>query len=221
MELLFLRFAVLIMSVVIHEVCHGIAALMLGDSTAKMMGRLTLNPVKHVDLFGFVILPLITFLAWGFPMGAAKPVPYNPYNLRNQTYGSAIVGAAGPGANFFVAVVFGFALRFMPEYLVQNVPPLSVAFSTIVFLNLLLGVFNLLPVPPLDGSKVFVVLLPDQVRRELAHMGRQIQFLFARYWVVVIFFFIFFGPQILRPLFDLVFAIVSPLYSFLVGASLQ
>jgi len=220
MELLVVQFAVLIMSVVIHEVCHGFAALLLGDQTAKMMGRLTLNPLKHIDLFGFVILPLITLIAWGFPIGAAKPVPYNPHNLRNQKYGSAIVGAAGPGANFLVAAIFGFALRFMPSGALEQFPGIAISFSIIVFLNLLLGVFNLLPVPPLDGSKVFVIFLPQSIQRELSQFGRQVQFFLSRYWIFVLFFFIFFGPQILRPIFRLVFAIVNPLYSFFGGVPL-
>lgn len=208
------------MSVVIHEVCHGFAALMLGDPTAKMMGRLTLNPLKHIDLFGFVILPLITFIAWGFPIGAAKPVPYNPHNLRNQKYGSAIVGVAGPGANFLIATVFGLALRFMPSGVVEGFPGIIFAFSIIVFLNLLLGVFNLLPIPPLDGSKVFVIFLPYSIQRELSHFGRQVQVFLARYWLFVIFFLIFLGPYILKPIFSLIFALVQPIYSFFGGAPL-
>src|SRR3990167_5871308 len=105
--------AVLIFSVVVHEVSHGYAYLALGDRTAKYAGRLTLNPVSHFDLFGSFLLPLFTYFTTGFIFGWAKPVPYNPYNLRNQKWGPAIVGAAGPLSNIFLAVFFGIVLRIM------------------------------------------------------------------------------------------------------------
>jgi Zn-dependent protease len=102
---------IFIYAVIIHEVSHGLAALWLGDPTAKYMGRLTLNPVNHIDPIGSVLVPLVTYLAGGFIFGWAKPVPYNPYNLRDQKYGPALVGVAGPLSNLLMALIFGFFLR--------------------------------------------------------------------------------------------------------------
>ena len=104
--------AVLIMSIVIHEVSHGYAAYALGDPTAKYADRLTLNPFKHLDMTGSVIVPFITYMMGGFIFGWAKPVPYNPYNLKNQKWGPAIVGVAGPLSNFVTAAFFGTIIRF-------------------------------------------------------------------------------------------------------------
>src|SRR3989344_1145312 len=162
------QIVVLIFSVVIHEVSHGFAALSLGDRTAEDAGRLTLNPLKHLDPFGSVLLPLFTLFLGGFVFGWAKPVPYNPYNLKNQKWGPALVGAAGPAANIGLALVFGLLLRFLPGFS-ESIPStflfnfLSVA-STITLLNLVLAVFNLVPIPPLDGSKVLFSVLPYQWR---------------------------------------------------------
>lgn len=155
---------ILIMSAVVHEVSHGFAALWLGDPTAKYMGRLTLNPISHLDPFGSVILPLLLvitqspfFIAW------AKPVPYNPYNLRDQKYGPAIVGVAGPLSNIIIAVIFGFALKLL--LITGNVSPDLGSFTFIVFyyvilINLMLAFFNMIPFPPLDGSKLLFALFP-------------------------------------------------------------
>ena len=107
-----IKIIVLIFSVVIHEVSHGYAALALGDKTAQYSGRLTLNPIKHIDLFGSILLPALTAMLGGPVFGWAKPVPYNPYNLKNQKWGPAIVGAAGPAANLLLAVIFGLFIRF-------------------------------------------------------------------------------------------------------------
>ena len=149
---------VLLLSIAIHEVAHGSVALYLGDPTAKYAGRLTINPLKHLDLFGSILVPL--FLWWsGLPMFAwAKPVPINPYNFRDQKWGSLKVSIAGPAANFLIAVFFGFSLRFFSEYL--SVAILSL-FSIIVIYNFLLGIFNLIPIPPLDGHHVLFALLPE------------------------------------------------------------
>lgn len=172
------QIAVLIFSVVIHEVSHGYAALALGDKTAQYAGRLTLNPVKHLDPLGSVLLPLMLAILGGPVFGWAKPVPYNPYNLRNQKWGPAIVGAAGPASNIALAVVFGLAMRFLPDIASPAAAPVIINFlsiaSTIVFLNLVLALFNLIPIPPLDGSKVLFALLPYQwygVQRFLEQYG--------------------------------------------------
>ncbi len=148
------QIVILIFSVVVHEVAHGYAAYLLGDHTAKYQGRLTLNPLKHLDPFGSVVLPLILYISnAGFMIGWAKPVPFNPYNLKNQRWGEAIVAAAGPFSNILIAVVFGFLLRlaiisgFADEHIIRIT-------SYVVLINLVLAVFNLIPIPPLDGSKI-------------------------------------------------------------------
>jgi len=141
--------AILIMSVVIHEVAHGYAALWLGDVTAKYAGRLTLNPIKHIDPLGSVILPFImALLPGGFIFGWAKPVPYNPYNLKNQRWGELIVAAAGPISNIIIAIFFSILIRFSP---VIGLPYSFIEISiVVVFINLILAFFNLMPIPPLE-----------------------------------------------------------------------
>lgn len=163
------QIAILVMSVVIHEVSHGIAAYMQGDKTAQYAGRLTLNPIAHLDPFGSVILPLLLVITRSpFLIGWAKPVPYNPYNLRNQKWGPALVGAAGPASNMLVAIVFGMFLRAGAAGSLGMFPQaqlgafLNIA-TMIVYMNILLAVFNLVPIPPLDGSKVLFALFPSQL----------------------------------------------------------
>src|SRR3989344_5222539 len=113
----------LLYSVVIHEVSHGAVAYSLGDPTAKNLGRLTLNPIKHLDMFGSVFLPLISFMLGGFIFGYAKPVPYNPENLRDRKYGPAKVALAGPASNIALAVLFGLTLRFLPDVFSSSLVP--------------------------------------------------------------------------------------------------
>jgi len=159
MEYLFF-IIILIISIIIHEVSHGAAANFLGDPTAKYAGRLTLNPIKHIDPMGSIFLPLILILA-NSPIlfGWAKPVPINPYNFRDQKYGQAKSALAGPAANLTIALIFGLALRFLPGLIVST--GIAPMFSYIVYINLLLAVFNLLPLPPLDGSHVLFSFLPS------------------------------------------------------------
>ena len=153
---------ILIMSVVIHEVSHGFMAEYFGDKTARYAGRLTLNPLKHLDLFGSIILPVVLIISHSpFLFGWAKPVPYNPNNLSNRRWGTMAVACAGVLANFSIAVIFGIIIRL--TFLMQYALPESFYFitSTIVIVNLALGVFNLVPIPPLDGSKILFSFLPE------------------------------------------------------------
>lgn len=150
---------ILILSVIIHEISHGYAALSQGDETAKYAGRLTLNPLPHIDIIGSIILPLIMIVGTSGAMvfGWAKPVPYNPYNLRNKRWGELFVAAAGPLSNFLLAFIFGLVIRFSEALqLSQSVIELS---FVIVIVNIVLAVFNLVPIPPLDGSKILFSLL--------------------------------------------------------------
>lgn len=150
--------AVIIMSAVVHEVMHGVAADKLGDPTARLMGRLTLNPLAHIEWFGSVILPAILALSNSpFLFGWAKPVPYNPYNLGGGRFGEAIVAAAGPLSNLVLALIFALVIR------LGVAPGLESIFFIIVVVNVMLFLFNLIPIPPLDGSKVVASILPRSV----------------------------------------------------------
>jgi len=148
---------ILLLSIIIHEVAHGAVANQLGDSTAKYAGRLTLNPIRHLDPVGSVFVPLILIIS-GSPylFGWAKPVPVNPYNLRNPKKDMVKIAIAGPGVNFAFALFFAILIRLLS--LPEN---LLIIFSIIIFINILLGIFNLMPVPPLDGSKLLFFLFPS------------------------------------------------------------
>lgn len=149
---------VLILSAIIHEYMHGWMANELGDSTAKDAGRLTLNPISHIDPWGSILLPVLLFFGTGgaFVFGYAKPVPYNPFRLGDIKYGPVKVAAAGPLSNFVMAVLFGLILRFVP---LGNLTLISLL-QIIVQINLVLMVINLLPIPPLDGSRIIFPFLP-------------------------------------------------------------
>jgi len=187
---LILLIIVLIMSAIVHEVSHGVAALWLGDPTAKYAGRLTLNPLKHLDPWGSFLMPVFLLLLSGgrFFFAAAKPVPYNPYNLRDQKYGPALVGAAGPLSNIIIALVFGIFLRiFMVSGLVptgdavtlignifsgnsllgSGLSGIAILSIMIIYINILLAFFNLVPIPPLDGSKLLFAVLPIREETKL------------------------------------------------------
>ncbi len=188
--------AVLILSVVIHEVSHGYAAYALGDPTAKNMGRLTFNPIKHLDLWGSIIVPLmLIILNAGIILGWAKPVPYNPYNLRDQKWGSAKVAIAGPLANIAIAIIFALALRLIPAGLLSAVA--IQALGLIVYINILLALFNLVPIPPLDGSKILASFLPYRAERGLAML--------EPYGIIIVLLFLFMFARPLFRLIDLVF----------------
>ena len=152
---------ILLFSVILHEIAHGYVALSLGDPTAKNAGRLTLNPIPHIDPVGSLLMPFLLILFHSpFLFGWAKPVPINSYNLRDQKYGSAKVSFAGPAANFGIAIVFGLLLRFFSAPLVAVSPDVLLFFRSIVELNLILGIFNLVPIPTLDGSNILFDFLP-------------------------------------------------------------
>lgn len=148
---------ILIFSVIIHEVSHGYMAYVLGDYTAKDSNRLSLNPLNHIDPIGSVFLPISLAIMHLPVFGWAKPVPINPFNFRDSKYGSAKVAMAGPGANLIFALIFGLLLRFLPL-----TPGLGVAFSIAVLINLMLAIFNLIPIPPLDGHHILFTFLPER-----------------------------------------------------------
>jgi Zn-dependent protease len=182
--------AILIMSVVIHEISHGFVAEYFGDPTARNAGRLTLNPLRHLDLFGSIILPILMFFSTGFVFGWAKPVPYNPYNLSNRKWGTIAVSAAGILANLFVAVVFGLFIRFTLD---MDLPaPFYVITSSIVITNIALALFNLVPIPPLDGSKILFSLLPASMYSFVS--------ILEQYSFLILLVFVFYFSEFLYPL---------------------
>ena len=177
---------VIILSAIIHEYAHGWMANQLGDPTARLAGRLTLNPLVHLDLFGSVIMPLV-LIPTGLLFAYAKPVPYNPYNLRDQKWGPVWVAIAGPLSNLALAFFFGLALQFMPSASLM-IPFLYI----IVYANVLLAVFNMVPIPPLDGSKILLAVLPDS--------AYQVRAVLEKYGFVFLILFIFVGFEYLRPI---------------------
>ncbi len=187
----------MILSVIIHEIAHGAAAFHLGDPTAKMMGRLSLNPIKHLDPVGSIMVPLFSLVLTGWVIGWAKPVPVNPANFKDQKYGNAKVSLAGPGVNIGIAVLFGLLLRFTGGF---GNPGLQLMFSYIVFINLILAIFNLMPIPPLDGSHILFTFLPDSMN--------SLKVTLQRYGFFILIFFIFFFLQFLFPLITSIFRLI-------------
>ena len=164
LEFALIALVILVFSAVFHEVAHGWVADRLGDPTARLLGRLTLNPIPHIDPLMSVLLPLVLILS-GSPIifGAAKPVPVDPFNLRDGRRDMALVSLAGPITNFLIAAIAAFLLKFVIISL--GSPFLSEFVFRVVQLNLLLGIFNLIPIPPLDGSKVFALFLPEDMAK--------------------------------------------------------
>lgn len=195
------------MSIVIHEVAHGYSAYLLGDDTARLSGRLTLNPLKHLDLFGSVLLPLLLIVTKaGFIIGWAKPVPYNPNNLKKGRMGDFIVSIAGILANISIAVIFGLLMRYgtvfgLPVYDPLNIHPFYEISSIIVLTNLVLALFNIIPIPPLDGSKVLFSLLPVSFRH--------IENFLEQWGIFLLLFFIIFIWNAVSPLILNVFSLLT------------
>ncbi len=164
----------ILFAVVVHETAHGWMAYKLGDMTAKKMGRVTLNPIPHIDLIGTIILPLALIISQaGFLFGWAKPVPFNPFNFHqhvNRRIGTVYVALAGPVSNFMFAFVFAFCLAFSIRFLEISI--VNDFFAYAILINGLLGVFNLIPIPPLDGSKILMGLLPPKFDQYLIKFER-------------------------------------------------
>jgi len=209
MSVIILSIIILIFSIIVHEYGHAWMANRLGDSTAKDLGRLTLNPIPHIDLFGSILLPLFFVLSGsGFLLAWAKPVPYNPNRIRDKKYGDLKVAIAGPGSNIIIAIIFGLLARFLPitseiklsllsSYLsgdnnlinslisgnlLNTIFLMAIIFC---FLNLLLAIFNLIPVPPLDGSKILINFLPERARYKMLSI--------EKYGMFIILFLLMFG----------------------------
>jgi len=209
----------IIFAIVLHEVAHGWVADKLGDHTARDMGRLTLNPLSHIDLFGTILMPLLLFWATNGRMvfGYAKPVPINPYNFKDPKKGMALSSLAGPGINLVMAISFAVILRLVLPAIAQISPrdawnwfgpPLVLMCQSGVIINVVLGVLNMIPIPPLDGSRVVYWLLPDKQ----AALYYQLE----RYGFVILMMLLAFNilGKIIGPLID-------PLLSILLGPYYQ
>lgn len=195
-----------IFGITLHEAAHGYAAYRFGDDTAYRMGRLSLNPLRHIDPFGTILMPLLLYFAGGVLFGYAKPVPVQFQRLRNPRWHMVWVAAAGPGANIFLALVSGFLLHLTPylpvyagEWAVQNL-------QHSIILNIWLAIFNLIPIPPLDGGRIAVGLLP----RDLARAYAKIE----PYGIFIVLFIIFILPLLLQDI-DVFGWILGPIYRYL------
>ncbi len=191
---------ILILSIVLHEVAHGYAANWLGDPTARLAGRLSANPLLHIDPVGSVLIPaMLYFTHAGFLFGWAKPVPYNPYNLRNQKWGESIVAAAGPLSNLLLAVIFAVIIRLASP--LGLTPEFIDMAMTIVSINVLLALFNIIPLPPLDGSKVIAPFLPFGLQQKYRALAMRLESM----GFVALFLMIFVFMMVLKdPFFNLV-----------------
>jgi Zn-dependent protease len=193
--LVIFQIIILVFAVIIHEVSHGVVALSLGDPTAKLSGRLTLNPIPHIDIYGSIILPLLMGLASGgaFVFGYAKPVPFNPYLLKDQKWAPALVALAGPASNLVLAILLGIFYRIAMVFM--DIPAeVGKLFVIAVVINIVLAVFNSVPIPPLDGSKIVAPLLPDKfIRSEFYAVLEQ-----QGMWIVLIF--VLFGFRLISPI---------------------
>lgn len=205
-------FLILVYSIIIHEVSHGVAALWLGDNTAKYAGRITANPMKHIDLWMTIIVPFLMLVMTGgrIAFGGAKPVPYNPYNLKDQKWGPALVALAGPASNILIALIFAIGAKMISipaaikidiinnvrlgewsavsQVISGSVGSIFFAlFIMAIFWNILLAIFNLIPIPPLDGSKLLFAVLPIKI--ETMAILEQFGFI-----ILLIFILLFPGP---------------------------
>ena len=173
---------VLLFSVIVHEVAHGYVAYKRGDSTAKLMGRLTLNPIYHIDIFGSILLPLILLMVGAPAFGWAKSVPINMYNLKNPKRDMILVSLAGVTANFLLAVIAGVIMFFIRNFFadVSVMVSLYIILQYFVVINIVLMIFNLIPIPPLDGSRVVLFLLPRELAEKYAKIERY------GFWIILL-----------------------------------
>lgn len=194
-------FLVLIISIIVHEVAHGIAAEREGDPTARMLGRITLNPLKHIEWFGSVILPLVLILSKaGFVVGWAKPVPYNPDNLKRGKKSVAIVAIAGIVVNLSIAIFFGLLIRLAPFAHIYSTGFFEIA-SIIVLVNIVLALFNAIPIAPLDGFRFLGAILPFKYERQMRAL--------EKYSLPILIIFLFWGWKFVAPLAFKIFTLLT------------
>jgi Zn-dependent protease len=199
MDFFIFSIIVLIISAVAHEIAHGYAADLLGDPTPRLQGRLTLNPLKHLDPIGSFLLPVLTYNIGGFIFGWAKPVEFNPYNLKHPKRDEMIIAVAGPFTNFIIALAFGLLTRFSTVF---GLSESMIAFASIVtVVNLSLMIFNLMPIPPLDGSKILLNLIPERFYR--------FREWFISNTLIIFILFIFFASRIIGPIIQSAFTLIT------------
>lgn len=175
---------------------HGYVAFTLGDHTAKDAGRLTLNPIPHIDPIGSILMPALMLLSGaGFLFAWAKPVPINPYNFSDKKYGELKVAIAGPGVNLAMAIAFGLLFRFLPY---SNLHPFL---ALIVQINLCLAIFNLVPIPPLDGSRILAAFLPYNLQEKFYQL--------ERYGMFLVLLFVLFGFAFISPIISFLFSLIT------------
>lgn len=204
-----LEFILLFPAIILHEIAHGYVAYRLGDPTAKRAGRLTLNPLVHIDPIGTILLPLVLLITTGGFIGWAKPVPINPWNFKDQRRDLMLTGIAGPATNVVLALIAGLIVRFLPVPAGASLGAFDNAFEVIAFFcyaNLMLVFFNLIPIPPLDGSRVVQRLLPDTARDAYHSI--------ERYGFLIIFGIIYLLPGLFTAYVNLT---VVPVFSFITG----
>ncbi len=207
MSIIVFYIIVLIFSVILHEIAHGYMALRFGDETAKNAGRLTLNPMRHLDPFGSILLPLLLAFSNLPIFGWAKPVPFDPRNLRNPKRESGLIALAGPMTNLLVAFIFAMLVRALIGFpALAQFESLIVLFDVIVWVNIALTFFNLIPIPPLDGSGVLFSFLPPS--------ARPLELFMHRYGMYILLAIIFFGINFLGP-------VVRFAHDLLVGGAVQ
>jgi len=200
---------ILIMSVVIHEMAHAYAANWLGDPTARLQGRLSPNPIVHLDPLMSVILPGLLIVSGSpFLFGAAKPVPYNPYNFTNQKWGEAIVAAAGPASNIVLAIIFAVIVRFADALALSET--FVILAVQVIILNIFLAFFNLVPIPPLDGSKILPKFLPHSLRLSYDRFRVFLENnVFLGFGMVILFFIFFLATPLYQLTLQLAFWLIG------------
>jgi Zn-dependent protease len=205
MDILFIVIGIIgfAMAIIVHEVAHGYIADRLGDPTARLMGRLTLNPIPHIDIYGTIIVPVLLFLFHSpFLFGWAKPVPIDPYNLKNPKKDAALISLAGPATNLLFAITLSIFLRIL--LVLFPAASFFTLFFYLIEFNIILAIFNLIPINPLDGGKILVGFLPDETARE-------VDAFLNRFGLILLFFLIFpiFGGS------SLISPIMNPIINFL------
>jgi Zn-dependent protease len=194
---------ILLFSAILHEIAHGYMAERLGDNTAKRAGRLTLNPLPHLDPIGSILMPILLLWATGgqFFFASAKPVPYNPQNLKNPRTGGAKIAIAGPATNFLLALIFGIIVRIA---VASGLSDMFVSLlGLIVYINVILGIFNLVPIPPLDGSRLLYAVLPQ------TQTTFRVMYFLERWGIVLVLLFVFFGFQFITPIIQFIFTLFT------------
>jgi Zn-dependent protease len=205
-------FAIFLLSLTVHECAHAFAAEKSGDPTGRYLGRITLNPIPHIDILGTVIFPLIAFTSGAMMFGWAKPVPFNPMNLRDRRWGEIFIALAGPFSNILLVILFMIIGKLILtdtrilEYALyyDDADPVAMVLATGIQLNVVLAVFNLIPIPPLDGHHVLRNLLPDSLAEAYAQIPDMVGFA-----VLLLLIYLGVTGMLIRPVLSLVYAVLA------------